>query len=188
MDPITKVIWTHILMGSSWRRLKSFKSFVLGSWRQVMQSYLTQVLTSCQRTDSNLDGFGLMPLFKSISSLASIELKHPITFYHRVAPFCSWSMSLSFFLMTTEAPQSTAKLPLKNTKWGQLTFFINYTYFPKFCRASKQSGGTATTIEGINSNQIQNDQKATIPACYTSWSLQALLDLGSWPFAKWVFV
>lgn len=111
---------------------------MLGSWRQVMQSYLTQVLTSCQRTDSNLDGFGLMPLFKSISSLASIELKHPITFYHRVAPFCSWSMSLSFFLMTTEAPQSTAKLPLKNTKWGQLTFFINYTYFPKFCRASSQ--------------------------------------------------
>ena len=81
-----------------------------------MQSYLTQVLTSCQRTDTNLDVFCLMPLFKSISSLASIELKHPITFYHTVAPFRSWSMSLSFFFMTTEAPQSTAKLPLKNTK------------------------------------------------------------------------
>ena len=58
-----------------------------------MQSYLTYVLTSCQRTESNLDVFVLMPLFKSISLLASIELKHPITFYRRAAPFCSWSMS-----------------------------------------------------------------------------------------------
>lgn len=77
---------------------------MLGSWKQVMQSYLTHVLTSCQRTESNLDVVGLMPLFKSISLLASIELKHPITFYRRVAPFCSWSMSLLILLYDIQRP------------------------------------------------------------------------------------